>query len=204
MKRLLYYFARFVFLIYVRVLYRLKIHNTAFIPRQKPFIICSNHICWLDPVVVGAALPASYKIHFMAKKELFSNFFFSYLLKKAYAFPVNRQDADYGAIKKAYQLLKEGQVLGLFPEGTRSTDGGIQKAFNGAALISVRSGVPILPVAIAGPYRLFKPVHIYIGPLFVLPPLIYEQKDKKRAQLDEMSCTIMENISNLLPGKQAE
>lgn len=198
-NRLLYCFARFVFLIYLKLLYRLKIHGVEHIPKRKPFIICSNHIFWLDPLAVGAALPTSYRIHFMAKKELFSNFILSYLLSKAFAFPVNRQDADYGAIKKAYQLLGDGQVLGLFPEGSRSKDGELQKAFNGASLIAVRSGVPLLPIAIDGPYRVFKPLHVYVGPPFVLPPLLYEQKDKKREQLNEMSCTIMENISRLLP-----
>lgn len=191
-------------MLYLKLLYHLKIHNAENIPRRKPFIVCSNHICWLDPLAVGAALPASYKIHFMAKKELFHNFIISYILKKAYAFPINRQDADYGAIKKAYQLLKDGHVIGLFPEGSRSISGGMQKAYNGAALISVRSGVPILPIAIEGPYRLFKPLNVYIGRPFVLPPLINEEKNKKRSQLDDMSCTIMDNISMLLPSTQVE
>jgi 1-acyl-sn-glycerol-3-phosphate acyltransferase len=153
----------------------------------------------MDPLTVGSALPSGHRIHFMAKKEIFSNFIISYLLHKVGAFPVNRQDADYGAIKKAYQLLKENKIVGLFPEGSRSESGHIQKAYNGAALIAARSGVPVLPMAIAGPYRLFRPVHIYIGSLFVLPPLIYENKAEKKALLDEMSFRIMNNISRLLP-----
>ncbi len=204
MSRLLYYLGRFIFIILLKLLYRLKIHNADNIPGRKPFIICSNHICWLDPVAVAAALPASYKIHFMAKKELFRNYLFSYLFKKVYAFPVNRQDADYGAIKRAYQLLKDGQILGLFPEGTRSKNGEMLKAYNGAALIAVRSGVPILPVAIVGPYRFLKVLNVYIGQPFVLPPLIFEQKEKKREQLDEMSRIIMGNISKLLPEEQVD
>lgn len=202
MSRLLYCFGRLFFFIYLKMFYRLKVHNADNIPGRKPFIICSNHIYWLDPLAVAAAMPASYKIHFMAKKELFRNYFFSYILKKAYAFPVNRQDADYGAIKKAYQLLKDGRILGLFPEGTRSKNGGMLKAYNGAALISVRSGVPIVPIAIAGPYRLCGVLNLYIGQPFVLPPLLYEQKEKKREQLDEMSSIIMDNIGKLLPEKQ--
>jgi len=134
----------------------------------------------------------------MAKKELFSNFVMSFLLHSAGAFPVNRQDADLIAIKKAYLILKEDQVLGLFPEGTRSKSGVMQKAYNGAALIAVRSGVPILPVAVEGPYRPFKPVKVHIGKPFVLPPLVYEQKNEKREQLDEMSDMIMGSISRLL------
>jgi 1-acyl-sn-glycerol-3-phosphate acyltransferase len=138
----------------------------------------------------------------MAKKELFSNSVLRFLLLKAGSFPVNRQDADLIAVKKAYLILKEGNVLGLFPEGTRSRNGAMQKAYNGAALIAVRSGVPILPVAIEGPYRLFNPVRIHIGKPFTLPPLVNEQKNKKREQLDEMSDLIMKRIGMLLTGQE--
>jgi 1-acyl-sn-glycerol-3-phosphate acyltransferase len=195
---LLYYFARFVFLIYLKVFYRLTIIGRTNIPSRKPFIVCANHISWLDPLSVGVALPAWYRINYMAKKELFSNFVMRFLLQSAGAFPVNRQDADLIAVKKAYLILKEDQVLGLFPEGTRSKSGVMQKAYNGAALIAVRSGVPILPVAVEGPYRPFKPVKVHIGKPFVLPPLVYEQKNEKREQLDEMSDIIMSSISRLL------
>jgi len=140
----------------------------------------------------------------MAKNEIFINFIVSFLLRKVGAFPVKRENADYAAIKKAYQLLEEGHVLGLFPEGSRSKSGRLQKAYNGAALIAVRSGVPIVPVAISGPYRLFKPVHIRFGPPFVLPPLVYEKKEEKKAQLEEMSHIIMDNIARLRPGDRIE
>jgi len=195
---LLYYFARFIFLIYLKVFYRITIFGRTNIPGRKPFIVCANHISWHDPLSVGVALAARYRINYMAKKELFSNFILRFLLIRAGAFPVNRQEADLIAVKKAYLILKEGNVLGLFPEGTRSASGVMQKAYNGAALIAVRSGVPILPVAIEGPYRLFKPVKVHIGKPFVLPPLIYEQKNKKREQLEEMSDLIMNTISRLL------
>ncbi len=204
MKSLLYYFGRFVFLIYLKVFYRLNIEGREHIPERKPFIICTNHICWLDPVTVGAALPARYKIHFMGKKELFKNFLFSFILRKAYAFPINREEADYGAIKKSLQLLKDGQVLGMFPEGSRSKTGKIQKAFNGAALIANHSGVPILPVLIVGPYRMFHPVKLYIGAPFALPPLNYEQREQKKEQLSEMSSIIMHKISSLADPNDGE
>jgi len=195
----LYQIVRLFFMIILKMLYRVKVHGRENIPGRKPFIICSNHISWWDPVAIGAAFPGSYRIHFMAKKELFSNFIFSYLLRKACAFPLNRKDADYAAIRKAYQLLEDRQVLGLFPEGSRSKSGKLQKPYNGAALIAVRSGVPVLPVAINGPYRLFKPLHLFIGPPFVLPPLNYNQKEGKKAQLEKMSHHIMGHIKDLLP-----
>ncbi len=196
---MLYQSVRLLLMCFVKTLYRVRVHGRENIPGRKPFIICSNHINWLDPVIIGTAFPGSYQVHFMAKKELFSNFIFSYLLLKVGAFPLKRKDADYAAIRKAYQLLEDGKVLGLFPEGSRSKSGKLQKPYNGAALIAVRSGVPVLPVAISGPYRPFKPLHLFIGPPFVLPPLNYEHKEDKKAQLKAMSYHIMEHIGNLLP-----
>ncbi len=199
MNNLFYYIVRLFFAVWLKILYRPRVHGKEHIPKRKPFIICSNHLKWLDPLTVGTSLPAGYRIHFMAKKELFSNFIFSYLLRKVGAFPLNRKDADFAAMRKSYQLLQNGQVLGLFPEGSRSKSGKLQKAYNGAALIAVRSGVPVLPVAIAGPYRLFKPIDVYLGPPFVLPPLIYECREDKKARLEEMSREIMRHIGKLLP-----
>ncbi|MDY6826672.1 MAG: lysophospholipid acyltransferase family protein [Bacillota bacterium] len=198
---MLYGFGRLIFATYLKIFFRFHVHGRENIPVRRPFIICANHIKWLDPVSVAVAVPASIQIHFMAKKELFSNFLFTYILNKVGAFPVNRQDADYAAFRRAFQLLKDGKVLGLFPEGTRSNDGKLQKAYGGAALIAVRSGAPILPMAILGPYQLCKPVHVYIGSPFVLPPLIYEQKEDKKMMLEEMSREIMNNIRNLLPNQ---
>ncbi len=196
---MLYYVGRFIGWIYLRLLYRVKVHGAENIPARKPFIICSNHINWMDPLTIGTSFPASYRIHFMAKHELFGNIFSSWLFRKVGAFPVNRDNADYSAIKTAYRLLKEGGVLGLFPEGSRSKTGRLQKAYNGAALIAVRSGVPVVPVAITGPYRFCKPVHLYIGVPLVLPPLVYDSKDEKKEQLEEMSMLIMESIGRLPP-----
>ena len=199
MIKVLYIFVRLFFAIYLKVFFRLKVHGFEHIPTRTPFIVCSNHISWLDPVTVGASVPASYRIHYMAKKELFNNSVIAYILKKVGAFPLNRKDADYAAIRRAYQLLQRGQVLGLFPEGSRSKNGKLQKAFKGSALIAVRSGVPILPIGISGPYRLFKPLNVFIGPPFVLSPLDYENKEEKNAQLEEMSSQIMKQIRHLLP-----
>lgn len=201
MNWLLYCLGRTVFSIYLRLFHRLKIHGSDNIPKRKPYVICSNHIDWKDPTTVAASFPRSVNIRFMAKKDLFKNALLAYAFKNAGAFPVDREKADFGAIKKAYQLLDDKQVLGLFPEGSRSVNGSLKKAYNGSALIAVRSGVPIVPVAIKGPYKLFKPLNIYIGQPFALPPLTYNSKEEKKAQLEEMSYMIMENISRILPDR---
>ncbi len=198
---MLYIIGRFVFLIILKLFFLLRIRGRDNIPARKPFIICANHISMLDPMAVGAAIPVKYHIYYMAKKELFENIILKKLLLMVGAFPVNRQETDLYAVKRAYTILKEEKVLGIFPEGTRSKSGALRKAFNGAALIAVRSGVPILPVAIEGPYRLFRPLKVYIGKPFTLPPLVYEQKTEKKEQLEEMSYLIMNNISRMLPGQ---
>ncbi len=198
---MLYNFGRLVFAIYIRTVFRLRVHGLENLPGRKPFILCCNHISMIDPMTVGVAIPARYKIKYMAKSELFKIPVVSFLIRNVGAFPVNRREADYTAIKWAYRILEEGEVLGIFPEGTRSSTGDLQKAFNGAALIAVRSGVPILPMAIEGPYRFCKPLHVYIGKPFALPPLDYENKLDKRAQLDQMSGEIMRNISQLMTKK---
>jgi len=199
MSGIWYKTGRFVAWIYLRLLFKIKVHGLENIPKRKPFILCSNHINWMDPLTIGTSLPASYRIHFMAKQEIFNNFLTSLFFRKLGAFPVKRDNADFMAIKTAYQLLNDGQVLGLFPEGSRSKTGKLQKAYHGAALIAVRSGVPIVPIAISGPYRLFKPVRLYLGEPFVLPPLVYDNKDEKKKHLEEMSETIMFKIKILLP-----
>ncbi len=199
MSGIWYNTGRFIAWVYLRLFYKIKVQGLSNIPKRKPFIICSNHINWMDPLTIGTSLPASYRIHFMAKQEIFNNILTSLFFRKLGAFPVKRDKADLAAIKTAYQHLNNGQVLGLFPEGSRSKTGKLQKAYHGAALIAVRSGVPVVPIAISGPYRLFKPVYLYIGEPFVLPPLVYDNKDDKKKHLEEMSETIIFRIKKLLP-----
>lgn len=196
---MLYRFGHFIFAIFYRLFYRRRVYGLENIPRQGPLIICANHISWHDPLAIGSALPAHYKIKFMAKEELFRNAFVSFILRMVGAFPVNRQAADSRAIRQAFKILKEGGVVGIFPEGTRSKTGLLQKAQKGAALIAGRSGAPLLPVLVVGPYRLGCPLRIICGPLFHLPRLEYKNREEKKAFLEEGSRIIMEHLQELLP-----
>jgi len=196
---LLYKLAHFLFCLYLKVVYRWRVYGQENIPEQGPFIICANHIKWIDPVVVGCAFPRRLKVHFMAKEELFRNRFVSYFLRIGGAYPVNRNIADYSAIRRSFQLLSENKVLGMFPEGTRSKTGQLQKAQHGAALIASRDCVPIIPVGIAGPYRAGRPLIVRIGKPFRLNKLEYNNREEKKVLLEQMSATIMENIKCLLP-----
>jgi 1-acyl-sn-glycerol-3-phosphate acyltransferase len=196
---MLYRIGHFIFSLYFKLFYRLRITGKEHVPGGGPLLICSNHISWIDPLLLGSVLPVKLKVHFMAKEELFHNRFFAFILKKIGAFPVNRAVGDYAAIKKAYQLLQEGKVLFLFPEGSRSMNGQLQKAKDGAALIAGRRPVPILPAAVIGPYRIGRPLQVKFGPTFTLPDFEFAGRQEKKAMLGKMSALIMEKIRDLLP-----
>jgi len=195
---LLYKLAHFVFTFYLKTLYRWRIYGQENIPQQGPFIICSNHINWIDSVVVSCSFPRNLRVHFMAKAELFRNRFVAYFLRKCGAYPVNRQIADYSAIRRSFQLLEENRVVGMFPEGSRSKFGQPQKALHGAALIASRDCVPIVAVGIESSYRTGTPLIVRIGRPFRLKRLEYESREQKKEILEQMSITIMDNIRSLL------
>jgi 1-acyl-sn-glycerol-3-phosphate acyltransferase len=121
-------------------------HGRELIPRQGGALICPNHISYLDPPVVGGALPR--RTYFMAKKELFKNPLFGGIIRKCYAFPVDREATDRESIRHAINLLRQGELLIIFPEGQRSPDGSLQPAGIGPALIASRADVPIVPCAL--------------------------------------------------------
>lgn len=128
---------------------------------EKPFVLCANHKSNLDVFALYIACPKN--INFMAKAELFTFKPFGALLKKLGAFPVRRDQNDLTAIKTALKVLKDGKILGIFPQGTRVRDDSDDTAKAGAVLIASKSNVPILPVAIITDYKPFRPIRIKMG-----------------------------------------
>jgi 1-acyl-sn-glycerol-3-phosphate acyltransferase len=129
-----------------RLLGGFSVHGRENIPASGGALICPNHISYFDPPVVGTALPR--RTYFMAKKELFHNPVFGSVIRKCYAFPVDRESTDRESIRHAIDLLRQGELLIIFPEGQRSPDGSLQPAGIGPALIASRAGVPIVPCAV--------------------------------------------------------
>lgn len=192
---MIYRLGRLLFSCFFKLAYRWQIFGLENIPPSGPFIICSNHISWFDPPLVACSIPPGLPVHFMAKQELFSNFLFGAILRGMGAFPINRNGVDYAAIRTSFKLLAEGKVICLFPEGTRSKNGLPQPAQPGAAMIAARSQVPVLPVAVTGPYRWRKPLRVTFGLSFHLPSL--EGGDRKE-NLKISSAMIMDRIKELL------
>lgn len=157
-----YYVAKYIVLFIINVIFRIEVEGYENIPERGPIIICPNHISFLDPPIIGAVFTR--RIFFMAKAELFKNPLFKFILSNGLgAFPVKRGTSDLTAIKIALKHLKNGHVVGIFPEGTRSKTGKLQKAEPGVSLLSVKGNAPVLPIGIKSTYKLFSKVVIKIG-----------------------------------------
>ena len=129
-----------------RVMGGYSVHGRENIPRTGGAVLCANHISYFDPPVLGSGLPR--RTYFMAKKELFAPAVVGRILRACYAFPVDREGTDREAIRHAIELLRQGELLVVFPEGGRSPDGSIQLGNVGPALMASRAGVPIIPAAL--------------------------------------------------------
>ncbi|HHV64563.1 MAG TPA: 1-acyl-sn-glycerol-3-phosphate acyltransferase [Peptococcaceae bacterium] len=141
------------------------------LPAEGPLIVACNHVSLWDPIIVGCALPR--QIFFMAKEELFKIPILGTIITWLGAFPVKRGQGDISAIRKSLGVLKAGNVLGIFPEGTRSASGAIQEAMAGIVLIMEKSKAPILPVKIYGSKGLLRQKRGNIG--IVIGKPIYAQ-----------------------------
>lgn len=106
----------------------------------------SNHISAYDPPLLAAIF--SRPVRFMAKKELFENPIMRFVLFLADAFPVDRSKNDITAVKKALTVLKDEEVLGLFPEGTRRAEGKLGNPKLGSVMLAIKSEAPIVPIGI--------------------------------------------------------
>lgn len=117
-------------------------------PAEGPVILAINHQSIWDPLVAASSLPR--KVSFMAKEELFSIPVLGTVFSKLGAFPVKRGQGDMNAIRQSLTILKEGRVLGLFPEGTRSKNGEIQKGLPGMVLLMEKSKATVVPIKMYG------------------------------------------------------
>ena len=194
------------------ILCRCRIYGEENIPQQGGVIMVANHVNLLDSPILGVSLKR--RLHFMAKEELFESRFIRWLVTQFGAFPVAKGKLDRRAGKTALDLLGKGEALFLYPEGKRSSDGRLGPAYSGAAMLSLRSGAPILPVGISGTAQLVgkwwwlsRPViDIRIGKVFEVEAPAGIVDIRKHAQ--PVTRDIMLRIAALLPpeyhGRYAE
>lgn len=180
-----YLIAAFMVRNYARVFLGLRVEGLEHVPREGGLIVAGNHISSFDPPLIGSLVPR--EIHFMAKRELFDKQPMRWLSEHLLAFPVDRSKSDTKAIKEALRFLRAGLAIGIFPQGTRNT--GDAEAFDGAAFLAQRAGVPLQPVAIWREGRAFR---VRFGE--AIAP-VGRSKSEMRALTD----TMMARIDDLLP-----
>lgn len=145
------------------VFFRLSVSGREHIPPDGPVLIVCNHISQADPVILGvAAVPR--KSYYFAKAELFRVPFLRGYVNRMGAFPVERGGADRRALRLSREVLARGDVLMMFPEGRRFTDGRLRPGLSGAGSLALIPGVTVIPAAIWGSHRLGHKTRVAFGP----------------------------------------
>ena len=171
MKKPLTRFLAFVFgpvRFLVGILHPVSVEGLEKLP-QSGVLLCPNHASNWDPVLVALQLPKNYRLHIMAKESLFHNPILGWVLRKVGAFPVSRGNSDIQSVKTAIKVLKSGDNLLVFPEGTvirngiGAVDGLPPRAKGGVAVIAVRTGAIMIPVFVDGEKKLFHRTRIIFG-----------------------------------------
>ena len=179
-----------------RTLYRMRLEGREHIPSLGGYIVVANHIDWKDPPVIELSFGIA--IRFMAKIEAFEVFFLGGLMRGKGCFPVRRGESDRRALTTCLQVLKAGNPLGFFPEGTRSRDGVLHRGHPGIAFLARRSGAPILPVGITGTRQakmLRSAIRVRVGAPFRVTELGLGVDPSDQETAD----AIMRRIAALLP-----
>ncbi|OCA90948.1 acyl-phosphate glycerol 3-phosphate acyltransferase [Bacillus sp. FJAT-27225] len=186
-----YDFARTVVKVALKPVYQYEVIGRENFPKEGGVLLCSNHIDNLDPPMVGITAPRP--VHFMAKEEIFKVPVLGNIVRKCNAFPVKRGMSDREALRKGLGVLKEGKVLGLFPEGTRSRTGELGKGLAGAGFFALRSNAHVVPCAIIGPYKKFGKLKVVYG-----KPIDMEKARLEKASAEAVTELIMSEIRKLI------
>ena len=131
---------------FFHILFRVEKIGVENIPKDQGVIICSNHLSYLDPVVISYGVKQ--KIAFLGKEELFKKPFSKWFFTKLLVIPISRGKGDMGAINKCIDIINSGGTIGIFPEGKRSTTGELLAFKSGASFIAKETKADIIPVAI--------------------------------------------------------
>lgn len=147
--RAFYWFAWWVVFAVFRVLYRFRREGADNVPGTGAALLVSNHVSHFDPPIIGLGC-VHRPYHPIARESLFRNRFFGWLIRTLGAIPLRDNQGDLGAIRVAIEALNRGEMVCVFPEGSRSRDGELQPFKRGVTVLLKRSACPVIPVAIDG------------------------------------------------------
>ncbi len=181
---------------------RFEIIGKENLPKSGGIVYASNHISFADPIFW--VLSIRRRICYMAKAELYNSKFLRGIFKLAGVFPVERGKASVNSVNHAIDIVKNGGILGIFPEGTRSKDGKPARAKSGVAYIANATGADVVPMAVVskGKIKPFKKVKLYVGKPIPHSEIHFEGTDRKG--LRNASERIMSEITKLWEEGQNE
>ncbi len=188
--------------ILARTYVRLKIEGLENVPPEGAYLIITNHLSGLDPFLIG--IPIDRTLYCLAKIELYQNAFLTWILNSLGLIPLDRSSNDISAMRIVLRLLRNGEAVGLSPEGTRSPTGDMLPFTDGATKLALHAQVPILPVALHGTRELMPPgtygfrpgrVYLKIGELFELSDAY--GKPITPELLEENTAILFQKVSDL-------
>lgn len=199
---MLYYLGKVIFILLFKICFRIRAFGSKDFPKTGPVIIASNHTSFLDPIIVGISVHR--QLYFLARQSLFKVKILGKILPLVNTLPLKREAVDVGAFKIALDKLKEGKVISIFPEGTRTKDGNLQKPRYGIGFLKEISGAKIVPCYIKGSREVlprgarlprFSKISVYIG-----RPLNFKLKDfngTRKERYMKIAMETMEAIGEL-------
>ncbi|HMZ51495.1 MAG TPA: lysophospholipid acyltransferase family protein [Candidatus Sumerlaeota bacterium] len=201
LNAIVYFFCRVMVYIVAKLMFRVEVRGFGNVPPTGAVMIVANHGSHLDPPL--CSLVSRRRLSYLAKSDLFEKRSLGYFISFLGAFPIRRGEGDRGAIKTCINILKQGKVLLIFPEGTRSPDGTIQQAKTGVAMIlSQLPDTVIVPVRIDGSFEAWgknggkitrKKIILTVGQAFRVADLGLQSSAKKQLYHD-MGREIMSKI----------
>lgn len=190
----MYYFIGYLVKVILSIFGFVKVHDAEKLPEDKGFVLACTHTGWVDILWLGCSILPK-KIHYMAKKELFGTKFLNWFIRSLNAFPVDRENPGPSAIKQPRKLIKQGEIVGIFPSGTRSSEDVPLK--RGAVTIASYGKAPIVPAAYVGPNS-FKELLKWKRPQVIFGDPIWLREDlPKREALDVMTEELDQRMKEL-------
>jgi 1-acyl-sn-glycerol-3-phosphate acyltransferase len=190
----------------IRVLFRFRVEGQEKVPANGPLIVISNHMSFMDPVLMGIAVPRA--VSYISRDDIFKYPVASWWLPRLYVIPVSRGAGDLGAVKAAIRTLKEGMAFGIFPEGRRSRTGRLEPFKTGTAAIALRANATLIPAAIIGSDqawpvggwpRLLRPIRVVFG-----EPIVLDGSKADHQAIEDLTERLEAAVGALLPEEYRE
>lgn len=178
--------ASFLFRTFLPVRY----HHPERAELDAPYIVICNHISMIDPVIVGYGCKR-FQIRFLGKDELTRNPILRFLFGRVHMISVRRYNTDMKALRACLKVLKDGHVLGIFPEGTRYKQGIMEDMEGGVSMIALQSGAPVLPIYIGSKLKWFRRTDCYFGEVFTVSDI------RRKGINTETAAEVLERIRGI-------